>query len=133
MRHNRLTALPAALGQCGRLQELLLSFNALSALPACVYALPALAVLVASDNKLAALDGAGVRRLTRLACLDLANNDLAAVPPELGLLAASLKKLQLEGNPCKVPRPADLARGTAHVLQLLRNRLAGDAPGARNE
>jgi Leucine-rich repeat (LRR) protein len=119
---NKLTDLPEDLAQCSRLEELVLGHNQLPCIPPCVFSLGALTALVASDNKITALDARGLLQLRALAMLDLSNNDIAAVPPELGL-HQGLRRLQLEGNPSKVPRPMDLLKGTAHILQLLRNRI----------
>jgi len=41
------------------------------------------------------LDASQLRCLTRLGCLDVSNNQLQAVPPELGLVE-TLKSLKLE-------------------------------------
>jgi Leucine-rich repeat (LRR) protein len=49
-----------------------------------VYKLPGLEILIARDNRLTAIDMAGLSQLRRLATLDLANNNISHVPPELG-------------------------------------------------
>jgi len=53
-------------------------------LPKCVYKLPGLEILIAHDNRLTRIDISGLSQLCRLATLDLANNSIDHVPPELG-------------------------------------------------
>ena len=80
-------------------------------------------------------------QLTMLAVLDVQNNAIASVPPELGKLNQSsyhrenkiffsspgnltqIRSLQLEGNMFRVPRPAILAQGTPAVMSYLRDRI----------
>ena len=77
-----------------------------------------------------------------LAVLDVQNNAVASVPPELGELSiitldqernqgnvftsgnlTQIRSLQLEGNMFRVPRPAILAQGTPAVMSYLRDRI----------
>lgn len=53
-------------------------------LPEVVYRLKKLEVLLANDNKIEAIDATGLIGLSLLATLDLRNNNIAHVPPELG-------------------------------------------------
>lgn len=61
----------------------------------------------------------------RLEELTLSNNDLAGLPAELGHLSESLRSLQLDGNPLRSIRRPIIERGTAAVLQYLKERIAG--------
>ena len=90
-------------------------------IPDVVYALGALTTLIVSDNQIAQLDVGGLQRCAALTTLELTNNSIAEVPPELGLLP--LKALKLEGNLFRTPRPAVLAKGTPAVLEYLRGRI----------
>lgn len=57
----------------------------------------------------------------RLATLDLSNNDLAAVPPELGRMT-SLRRVALGGNPIKAIRQALVNGPTPALLEHLVRR-----------
>lgn len=59
----------------------------------------------------------------RLEELNLANNNLATLPPQLGLLAPVLRSLGLEGNPLRSIRRPILERGTPAVLAYLKDRI----------
>ena len=50
-----------------------------------LYKLPKLEILFVNDNKLDNIDAAGLKQLPALATLDLQNNNISQVPPELGL------------------------------------------------
>lgn len=54
-------------------------------LPPVVYTLMNLEVILASDNQIEAIDASGLKHVTRLATLDLRNNNIGQVPPVLGL------------------------------------------------
>lgn len=53
-----------------------------------MYELSALEILLARDNKIEKIDVSttGLAAIPKLATLDLANNNIEHVPPELGLL-----------------------------------------------
>ncbi|CAJ1362427.1 unnamed protein product, partial [Effrenium voratum] len=85
--------------------------------------LPNLTVLMAESNKLRAFPAAVPSLVPRLSTLDLSNNDISQVPPELGLVK-DLTRLALAGNPIRTIRP-ELLRGGAEALKkFLRSRLA---------
>lgn len=69
----------------------MLFFFRFSLIPSCVYEIAGLEILLARDNKIEKIDATenGLAALTRLATLDLANNNIDQVPPVLG----NLKKL----------------------------------------
>ncbi len=46
--------------------------------------MPKLEIILASDNQIHTLDVPGLMNTTQLATLDLQNNDLMQIPPQLG-------------------------------------------------
>ncbi|KAH7512503.1 hypothetical protein FEM48_Zijuj12G0097600 [Ziziphus jujuba var. spinosa] len=79
------------------------------------------------------------RNLTSLTELDLSDNDISTLPPELdaacviqnatmvihqGMLEPSLQALRLHGNPLRSIRRTILDRGTKAVLQYLKDKIA---------
>ena len=122
LRNNSLTTLPD-LSRLSKLQDIVLSMNAFAALPSSLYGLPKLTSILCSDNRVTSIDVAGISQLPLLNVLDLSNNNIDSVPPELGRVA-TLKSLKLEGNAFKNPRPAILAQGTPALLDYLRSRIA---------
>jgi Leucine-rich repeat (LRR) protein len=65
--------------------SILFSNFRLTKLPAVLYTLPKLEILFANDNKIETIDPQGMKQLASLATLDLQNNNIGQVPPELGL------------------------------------------------
>ena len=63
-----------------------LFFSRFVEVPACIYEITHLEILVANDNKIAKIDVPALNKLRRLATLDLSNNNIGYVPPELGKL-----------------------------------------------
>lgn len=122
LRNNQLTDLPGSMSNLHSLRELMISYNRMHQMPVVVYQLSKLEVLLASDNHIQTVDSHALQQLSRLSSLDLQNNDVAHVPPELGL-CTQLRSLQLEGNPLRQPRPAILAKGTNAILDYLRGRI----------
>jgi Leucine-rich repeat (LRR) protein len=55
-----------------------------TSLPNVLYTFPKLEILLASNNQIAEIDPVGLKSLPQLATLDLQNNDIRQVPPELG-------------------------------------------------
>uniref|UniRef100_A0A1I8GUG4 Leucine-rich repeat-containing protein 40 n=1 Tax=Macrostomum lignano TaxID=282301 RepID=A0A1I8GUG4_9PLAT len=122
---NQLTSLPMEVSQLKQLQNLVLSYNRIAEFPEPLYSLPRLETVLLANNCIATLQPDRLRGMSSLATLDLTNNSLATVPPQLGL-CTNLRNLHLEGNRFRVPRPDQLAKGTAFVLEYLRNRIAAD-------
>lgn len=54
-------------------------------LPSVLYSFPKLEIIFANDNKVETIEAEGLKKLSALATLDLQNNNVAQVPPELGL------------------------------------------------
>ncbi|XP_065354047.1 leucine-rich repeat-containing protein 40-like [Cloeon dipterum] len=118
---NLLTDLPPNFDAFEQLREINFSFNRFEAVPACLYGLPKLEILMCRDNKIKEIDAVGLGSIPRLATLDLSNNDISSVPPQLGLIR--LHCLELAGNSFKVPRQNILSKGTPSILSYLRDRL----------
>jgi len=93
-----------------------------TSIPECLYSLRCLEIIIAISNKVDAVNLEGLNKLPMLAVLDLSNNNIAQVPPELGLLT-QLKTLNLEGNAFRVPSYHVLSQGTDAVLRFLQNRI----------
>ena len=64
----------------------------------------------------------GTSSLQALEELNLADNSISALPPQLGTLA-SLRVLHLQGNPLRSIRRPVLEKGTQAVLEYLRGRM----------
>ena len=118
---NRLRAVPRSVFACVALRSLRLPRNAIAGdLQRGWGALVSLETLDVADNRLTSLGD--VHAAPRLRVLDLANNSIRNVPPELGL-CPELRTLVLHGNPQRSVRAADLPRDTPKVLAKLRDRL----------
>ncbi|NXF50111.1 LRC40 protein, partial [Oceanites oceanicus] len=122
IRNNFLTSLPEEMEALARLQIINLSFNRFKVFPSVLYRIVALEAVLLSNNQVGSIDPLQLQRMDRLGTLDLQNNDLLQVPPELGN-CETLRTLLLEGNPFRTPRAAILAKGTAAVLEYLRSRI----------
>lgn len=122
LRANQLCDLPSELSSLDSLRELVLSMNRFGSIPNPVYRLKHLEILFVNDNHINSLEISNLVQLTSLATLDLQNNDLTQIPPELGNMT-QLKSLSLSGNPLRQPRPAILSKGTLAVLEYLRSRI----------
>ena len=120
--NNQLTKIPAEIGLLQNLREICLSFNKFNSIPSELQKCQKLENLMLNDNQITSIDVDGLRSLALLAVLDLSNNDIQQVPPQLGTLT-QLKSLQLEGNPFRVPRPQILVKGTQSIMSYLRDRI----------
>ncbi|XP_069674996.1 leucine-rich repeat-containing protein 40-like isoform X2 [Periplaneta americana] len=125
LQKNLLEDLPQSFECLTRLRELVIAFNKFSELPECVYKLPGLEILIARGNQLTKIDISGLSQLKRLATLDLADNNINHVPPELGNMT-QLRCLELTGNSFRQPRHAILMKGTVSILSYLRDRIPQD-------
>uniref|UniRef100_A0A8C5X0Y3 Leucine-rich repeat-containing protein 40 n=1 Tax=Malurus cyaneus samueli TaxID=2593467 RepID=A0A8C5X0Y3_9PASS len=122
LRNNVLTALPEEMEALKRLHTINLAFNRFKVFPSVLYRLPALENILLGNNQVGSIDPLQLKGMEKLGTLDLQNNDLLQVPPELGN-CENLRSLLLEGNPFRTPRAAILAKGTAAVLEYLRSRI----------
>ncbi|XP_073752646.1 leucine-rich repeat-containing protein 40 isoform X3 [Callorhinus ursinus] len=121
-RNNFLNSLPEEMESLIRLQTINLSFNRFRILPEVLYHIPTLETILISNNQVGSVDPQKMKAMENLITLDLQNNDLLQIPPELGN-CVNLRTLLLDGNPFRVPRAAILMKGTAAVLEYLRDRI----------
>ena len=104
-----------------KLSTMILLFNRLTALPDMCTTYPQLTKLLASNNAIEALDVTSVKGLQ---VLDLSSNELAHLPPKLGLLQGQLRTLMVSGNKFKVPSWGVLEKGTEEILTWCRSKIA---------
>ncbi|XP_056895439.1 leucine-rich repeat-containing protein 40 isoform X2 [Takifugu flavidus] len=90
--------------------------------PGVLYQIVSLETILLGNNQVDGVDPSHLMKLSHLSTLDLSNNDLLKIPPELGL-CTSLRCLSLEGNPFRAPRAAIVAKGTDAVMEYLRSRI----------
>ncbi|XP_026639812.1 leucine-rich repeat-containing protein 40 isoform X2 [Microtus ochrogaster] len=121
-RNNFLSSLPEEMSSLTKLQTINLSFNRFKVLPPVLYDIPTLEAVLISNNQVGSVDPHKMKLMENLSTLDLQNNDLLQIPPELGN-CVQLRTLLLDGNPFRVPRAAILMKGTAAVLEYLRDRI----------
>ncbi|KAG5323952.1 LRC40 protein, partial [Acromyrmex heyeri] len=117
---NHLQSLPSNIGCLKYLRDIDISFNRFTELPETIYDVEALESLIANDNQIAKIDVPLLEKLKRLVVLNLTNNNIAHIPPELGNLK-NLRNLLLSGNCFKYPRQAILMKDTEEILSYLRN------------
>eukprot|EP00249_Psilotum_nudum_P018527 c26852_g1_i1 orf=594-1856(-) len=117
---NRICAIPLSIARCIALAELSLGSNLLSFLPGEISGLTALGTLDLHTNQIS--DFPIEACSLRLSVLDLSNNNLTSIPPELGTMT-TLRKLMLLGNPLKSLRSSLLMGPTPALLKHLRSRL----------
>lgn len=92
----------------------------LRAIPAEVCGMRSLKTLRLAENAIQEVSPA-MRELLDLDEMDLTNNDVGRLPPELGFL--NLRWLGLEGNPLRSIRRAIIDKGTPAVLAYLRDKM----------
>ena len=66
------------------MREITISFNRFTQLPSVIFTWSKLENILASDNQIGDIDVAGLKKLPMVATLDLQNNNIGQVPPELG-------------------------------------------------
>lgn len=119
---NYLQDLPDELSSLKKLKELCLSYNLFDVIPACVFEMEKMEILVAEHNKLTYIDVKGLTKLQNIQTLNLSNNNIRYVPPELGNLT-QLRYVEISGNIFRQPRHAILQKGTSALLAYLRSRI----------
>ncbi|KAI8141966.1 hypothetical protein BJV82DRAFT_670068 [Fennellomyces sp. T-0311] len=120
--NNRIAELVVGDGSIAfpQLVELNVNINALTSLPENLSEyLPSLRTLKVNTNR---IDKIHPTTLQNLQVIDLGNNDIAFLPPEIGQIG-TIRELILYGNRFRIPRPAVLDQGTGAVLEFLRRRL----------
>ncbi|XP_015758989.1 PREDICTED: LOW QUALITY PROTEIN: leucine-rich repeat-containing protein 40-like [Acropora digitifera] len=81
---NQLTDLPDSLSSLKALREINISNNRFKTLPTVLYSLKSLEIILASGNQIQLIEVDKLLLMSVLSTLDLQNNDLAQVPPQLG-------------------------------------------------
>ncbi|KAG8132531.1 hypothetical protein E2320_010377 [Naja naja] len=122
LRNNILTSLPDEMEALTKLRIINIAFNRFKIFPNVLYRIATLEAILLGNNQIGSLDPQQLKKMEKLSTLDLQNNDLLQIPPELGN-CDNLRVLLLEGNPFRTPRAAILAKGTAAVLEYLRSRI----------
>ncbi|XP_006820661.1 leucine-rich repeat-containing protein 40-like [Saccoglossus kowalevskii] len=122
LRNNLIDHLPHDITTLVNLRDAILSCNRFKEIPPVLFCLSKLETIIIADNQVAFIDVQGLLRLPMLSTLDLQNNNVSQVPPELGTVE-SLRSLQLAGNPFRNPRAAILAKGTPALLEYLRDKI----------
>jgi Leucine-rich repeat (LRR) protein len=103
------------------LQTLDISNNRLTGtLPTLRTSYPALISLIACDNTISEVPA---ESLSGLKIVNLSNNDIERLEPQIGHLAGTLTSLNVEGNKFRVPNYQLLQKGTDAVLAYLRDRI----------
>uniref|UniRef100_A0A3Q4GJ43 Leucine rich repeat containing 40 n=1 Tax=Neolamprologus brichardi TaxID=32507 RepID=A0A3Q4GJ43_NEOBR len=122
LRNNQLSDLPSEMQNLTKLRSIILVYNRFKSFPHVLYETLSLETILLANNQVCEVDPSRLMKLTHLSTLDLANNDLLNIPPELGL-CTSLRCLSLEGNPFRTPRAAIVAKGTDALMEYLRSRI----------
>ncbi|XP_023642045.1 plant intracellular Ras-group-related LRR protein 6 [Capsella rubella] len=121
LHQNKISSVPPSIGGCSSLVEFYLGINLLSTLPAEIGDLSRLGTLDLRSNQLKEYP-VGACKL-KLSYLDLSNNSLTGLYPELGNMI-TLRKLVLVGNPLRTLRSTLVNGPTAALLKYLRSRLS---------
>ncbi|XP_023618645.1 leucine-rich repeat-containing protein 40 isoform X2 [Myotis lucifugus] len=116
---NKLSLISLELCMLQKLTFLDLRFKIL---PEVLYRISTLETILISNNQVGSVNPEKLKIMENLVTLDLQNNDLLQIPPELGN-CVNLRTLLLDGNPFRVPRAAILMKGTAAILEYLRDRI----------
>lgn len=111
-----------SLRACTALKHLCLSGCSISVFPPSIESLVALSTLLLSDNSISEFPTAPLATLTNLEELDIRNNALAQLPPQLALMPR-LRSLSVEGNMLRSIRRTVIERGTPALLEYLKSRL----------
>ena len=120
--NNQLQTIPDEISQLPHLLQVVLSFNRFSTIPKALFEMKNLQTLLLANNQIVDIDVDGLLKVKTLHVLDLSNNNIARVPPQLGNLTW-LKSLTLEGNSFRAPRPQIMMKGTQYILDYLRDRI----------
>ena len=120
--NNLLQALPEEISQLPHLLQIVLSFNRFSTMPKAIFKMKSLQTVLMANNQVVDIDVDGLLELKTLQVLDLSNNNISRVPPQLGNVSW-LKSLTLDGNSFRSPRPQIMMKGTQYILDYLRDRI----------
>lgn len=123
LNNNRLRSLESLTSNLNApsLQTLDVSQNRLSgSLPTLHSTFPALTTILASDNSISEVSA---ESLAGLKVVNLSNNDIDRLEPQIGLLQGTLTALEVAGNRFRVPNYQVLGKGTDAVLTWLRDKI----------
>lgn len=84
--------------------------------------LPSLTTLLMSGNQVSDL-AQSLPFITSLLHLDISNNNVKQVPPQLAAPGSKLIGISLLGNPFLFPRYQIISRGSSYILEYLRSRI----------
>ncbi|KAH7669175.1 Leucine-rich repeat protein [Dioscorea alata] len=118
---NKISSVPSSIKGCLALTEFYMGANLLSSLPADISALSRLGTLDLHSNQLKEYPVEACK--LHLSVLDLSNNSLSGLPPEIGTMT-TLRKLLLTGNPLRTLRSSLVSGPTPALLKYLQSRLA---------
>eukprot|EP00981_Chlorochromonas_danica_P000662 scaffold146_cov171-Ochromonas_danica.AAC.11 len=122
--HNPLTKLPRKLTQCAQLQKVCFAYCKLKDISSLDFnQLSELEVVDLSNNQITIFSDESnfIQYANKLSVLNLENNDIRDIPVALGKLGR-LQTLLLAGNPQKMVRSYVIQKGSAAVIQNLRER-----------
>eukprot|EP00116_Pleurobrachia_bachei_P006740 sb/3467002/ len=104
--NNSVKELPQEMSGLVALEDLNMSHNKLTEIPETVYSMKALCSLIMSNNQIGMVEPSKLIGLTSLVCIDLENNNIGRLPPELSLIP-NLRTLLVMGNSFKIPQGID--------------------------
>ncbi|KAJ4836170.1 Plant intracellular Ras-group- LRR protein 6 [Turnera subulata] len=140
LHQNRISSIPPSIAGCSSLAEFYMGNNGLTSLPVELGSLSRLGTLDLHSNQLKEFPVEACKLC--LLVLDLSNNSLSGLPPELGKgieiavylpsvegKMTTLRKLLLTGNPMRTLRSSLVSGPTTALLKHLRSRLS-DSEGS---
>ncbi|XP_015056460.1 plant intracellular Ras-group-related LRR protein 6 isoform X1 [Solanum pennellii] len=132
LHQNRISLIPSSIKDCSSLLEFYIGYiwnrnNALTSLPVEIGTLNRLGIFDLHSNQLKEYPAEACK--LQLSMLDLSNNSLSGLPPDIGLMT-TLRKLLLAGNPIRTLRSSLVNGPTPALLRFLRSRLPTDEESA---
>ncbi|KVI02233.1 Leucine-rich repeat-containing protein [Cynara cardunculus var. scolymus] len=145
---SRISSIPSSIRGCSSLAEFYMGNNSLTSLPTVIGELTNLGTFDLHSNQLTEFPVEACK--LRLSGLDLSNNSLSGLPPEIGkspvhkiegeyslflhqmrieCLMTTLRKLVLTGNPIRTLRSSLVSGPTPALLKFLRSRLPAEEEG----
>lgn len=119
---NRLTQVSIIFASLPKLDTLSLGYNQITSIEPLIFQENnTLDTLILTNNKIETISE-NIANLMKLATLLAENNNIKNFPPELAFL--NLKNLSILGNPSILATEKMTSKGTAHLLQYLKNKLS---------